>query len=52
VDAEKKPDGHKLYDDPEKFKKAYELRRTAAVAHSKKIYQEWLVVKAEKEKEG
>jgi hypothetical protein len=52
VDTEKKPDVHKLYDDPEEFKKAYERRRKAAVAHIKKIYQEWLAVKTRKEVVG
>jgi hypothetical protein len=48
VDSEKKPHYHKLYDDPEEFGKAYQRRRKAAVAHIRKIYQEWIEVRLKK----
>lgn len=41
MDNEKKPDGHKLYNDPAKFKEAFRQRRDTAVAHIKNLYAAW-----------
>ncbi|HMK43319.1 MAG TPA: transglutaminase domain-containing protein [Dissulfurispiraceae bacterium] len=42
VDDEKKPDSHILYQDEERFREAFRLRRQAAVRHIGMLYQQWL----------
>lgn len=41
VDNENKPEDHKLYTDAGKFRDAFNLRREAAVAHIKMLYESW-----------
>ena len=41
VDDEKKPKEHKLYQDQARFNQEFRLRKEAAVAHIRKLYEKW-----------